>query len=225
MYPTVTLFLLAGFVLVIGLPALVMFFRRKGYNPPDADEISREHFRAKCREIQRERLGLRIAAVCALSVLLATSSNAQLVATPATTTLNYTQGESITVSVDTPSLTLTTSQQTINVTTAWNLAAGRTQVDVLAGFTSSNALTSGSNNIPSSSILGQGADPESPCNQTITFPSGMFPNSCDLVWTKTTGLALTGTNTSPFKIRLSPTAPAIPAGTYSGTLTFVAEAE
>lgn len=153
------------------------------------------------------------------------ASATDLISTPATTTLSYTQGETISVSVDTPALTLTTTQQTINVTTNWNLASSRLQVVTAAYFSSSSALTAGSNVIPTSAILGQGLNAEEPCNSMLTIFAESYPNGCDEVLQKTslTG-AYSGTSTNAFKIRLSPSA-VVPAGVYSGTLNFVAIAE
>lgn len=227
------LFIVCGFLLVMGLPALVMFLRRKDYNPPDIDEISRVHFQQRCREIQRHRreTGLRIVAVLLLVLSLAGIAGAQAIgpASNPSTALSYTQGEMFTLSVDTPSLTLTTSQQTVNVTATWNLNPSRTQLMVIGLFTGSNALTSGANNITTAQILGQGLNSEQPCTGSgVTLPgAGTYSNVCDTIIQVTTTSAESGTQTKPFKIRLSPSAlSSIPATTtpYTGTLWYYAAA-
>jgi hypothetical protein len=148
----------------------------------------------------------------------------------ATTALSYSSAESLTISVDTPSLTLTTAQQTVNVTTTWNLATSRTSVNTIATFNNATTALTGvgvGNIIPPADILSQGMAAEVACTgDYLVWNGGLrYPGSCDPIQNINTTGNENGTLTSPFKIRLAPSAIAsIPADSYTGTLTFVAGA-
>jgi hypothetical protein len=151
--------------------------------------------------------------------------------------LTYTVSETVSVSVSpaTP-LALTTSQQTVTVTTSWNLASTRTQIGTLAYFASTNALSVGgvAPFIPSSSIstqaAGVGTGTEAPCNLTAGAPApaiftglGTPGATCNVIFYNTAlGATLTGNNVQAYQIRLN-TAPTT-VGAYTGSLIFFAQA-
>jgi hypothetical protein len=162
------------------------------------------------------------------------NATAPLVATNASTAVTYSSSESITLSTDTATLALSTTQQTIHVTVAWALATGRVAVQSAASFNvaAGAALTgTGSDSILSSNVLGQGVSAEESCDTPVaSFPGSYFLASgfgpiCDMVNNVAiTGANMTGTNTAPFKIRISPTAVVTPDQNYTGTLFFYAAA-
>ena len=130
-----------------------------------------------------------------LLILPASAQSTSFASTPATTQLTMTVPESITLTV-TPNLTFTYSAsgggtgtasgpETITVTA--DLAAGHSAIATYAYFTSANALTGGSVNIPSSAVFDAfGASPANACNGTQT---GLMP-----VAAQTTGLLPVGAN-------------------------------
>jgi len=172
----------------------------------------------------------------ALLLFTATSAVAQLNSgTGAAVTLNATVAESLTVSLDrnaisfalTPGSASNSGNTGLNITTAWNLASGRSAVKLYAYFSNpTEALTNGTNSIPAAnvsvSVGGGGA-----LSLDSSIPSAFGSIGAVLVDTAITSanqINLTGTQ-SPvaLNIDLSST-PTLPAGTYSGTLHFQAQA-
>jgi hypothetical protein len=168
-------------------------------------------------------------ALFALALLMPAMASAQaFVSAPASTALTYTVAEQLTVTTDTPSLNLTTVQQTINVTTTWNVQTNRTTISTIAYFTSATPLSGTFGSVNASDILGEGQDGESPCTIASTNQSQLgYPgpsvgnNACAAVYTAGASIIdVPGNTTKPFKIRISPTASYAP-GSYTGTLFFI----
>ncbi len=185
--------------------------------------------------MKRSQLKTAVAMLVAVLFIFAPVVGAQppLVATPVSTTVTYSSAESLTLSIDTATLALTTSQQAVHLTVSWALSSGRTVVQTAASFNvaAGAALTgTGSDSISSTDILGQGLSAEENCDTPVSnFPGSYFASAgygpiCDEIQNiAITGANQTGTNTSPFKIRVSPSATIVP-DSYTGTLFFYAGA-
>jgi hypothetical protein len=178
----------------------------------------------------RYRKMLAVLAACAfLFAPVAPLANAQILSPTISTTVTYSQGESLTVSTDTPSLALTTSPQAIHVTASWSLSSARSNVMIVATFNSpSTALTGlAGNTITTAEVLGQGLDSEQPCNEAPPagsyFAANGYNNMCDTVINSNTTGNEVSSVTKPFEIRISPSA-AINPDSYTGTLLFVGAA-
>ncbi len=168
--------------------------------------------------------------LAAMLLIFASMASAQAVLAPTiSTTVSYSVGESLTLSVDTTSLVLTQSQQAVHLTASWALASGRSSVMTMATFNSQTALSGLSGNtIPSSEVWGQGIGSEGPCNGAPPggsyFAENGYLTSCGTIQQiAISGSNLTGTNTAPFEIRIAPGYSA-PPDQYSGILLFVGAA-
>jgi hypothetical protein len=168
-------------------------------------------------------------------VLCAVPANAQaaITATPATVSLSYTVGESITISALPASVTFTGATPTtgaITVTTNWVLNNTRTFVDVNWGVGSTTAaLTDGaSHNIPASNVFESMGGAYAACNQaagatelTPLLTVGAICNHGEHI--AITGANQTGSKVDTLTLQLQGLG-VLPAGTYSGTFTVVAGA-
>ena len=145
-----------------------------------------------------------------------------------TINLSATVNSSLTVTVDTSSITFTNGNASapVTVTTAWNLATGQVgQVVSLAYFNTAVALTgTGSNTIPTSAIQFTSSNGTSACNVNQTVGTITFPNACSAdigSMNITTNLQSQMTNTFTLAI---PTLPTMPPDIYAGTISVAAVA-
>ena len=147
--------------------------------------------------------------------------------------LNAVLGETLTVTLNQTAVNFTLTagsatnagDKTIDATVAWVLQPGRTNVSLFAYFdTTTRALNSGSNLIPSSAVSatlgGIGAG-----SFTNTTPFGGLTGITVSNTTITTNLVGNTSTTVGLNIDLSGgSLPSLPAGTYGGTLHFQAQA-
>jgi hypothetical protein len=104
--------------------------------------------------------------VLAMLILLPATAHAQVLQNNSqSVALSYSVGESLTVTLNTPSITLTSSDQPITGTVNYTLAPSRTFVGYLFYFNTTTALTNGSSgSIPVANV----AVGDSPCNSTLS---------------------------------------------------------
>lgn len=175
--------------------------------------------------------GNLLKAAVTLSMLAATSAFAQAISTgPSDITLTGTVQESLTISLDqtlisfalVPGSAANAGSTGVNVVTTWNLTSGRTAVTLYAYFdNASSALVNGSSSIPSADVSASvgGASVGSFTN-AVPFGTGVT-----LMTQAITSTNLSGTKTSAVALNINLSSlPTLPAGTYSGTLHFQAQA-
>ena len=167
----------------------------------------------------------------ALLMLAGTSMSPQVISTgPTGIGLSGDVQESLTISLDqsviyfslNPGNATNAGSSGINVTTTWNLASGRSAVALYAYFdNASSALVNGINNLPSA-VVSASVGGSSVGNFTNTVP---FGTGVTLMTQPITGSNLSGTKISAVALNIDLSAlPNLPAGTYSGTLHFQAQA-
>jgi hypothetical protein len=182
----------------------------------------------------KQLFAVLLALALTVGVVLPANAQAAVTATPASVSLSYTIGESLTVSALPASVTFTGATPTtgaITVTTTWVLASTRTAVNVNFGLGSvSAALVNGSNNIPVSKVfLNTNGSAYGNCTQaggadsTLTgmLVVGAICNNGIAQAITTANDA--GSRSDTVTLQLQGLG-ALPAGTYTGTLTVVADA-
>jgi hypothetical protein len=183
------------------------------------------------------------AGLIAIAGSLAPSAFGQLNSSAASVTLNATLAESLTVSATPNNITFTLSpvqaasgSSAITLTTNWTLAPTRTSVVLYGFFASANAaLTDGSptpNNIPSSDVFGVSSSSSliptyTPFTQTVSGIGGAGA-ALELYNQAIASGNFSGERVDYLYININIPFPGyglnIPAATYTGTLTFVAQA-
>jgi hypothetical protein len=167
-----------------------------------------------------------LAVVCtALLALCATPVQAQAVTSNvATVALTATVGESITVAVTNGSTfafgsTGVLAPPTVNI--AWNLAAGHSNFTLYAYFSSTTALTSGTNTLPINKLISNWDSVGGTTCGQVTPVS----NSCASV-AFTTNATLLGNASHTFNLwtNVQTDYTNLPVGNYTGTLNFAASA-
>lgn len=168
-----------------------------------------------------------VAGLAALA-LLAAPAHAQINSNQAQVQLNAVLAESLTVSA-TPGLVnfalagsgVANGDSSVAITTTWVLGASRTNVTVVAYFNSANALTDGTNNIPttnvSGSVNGGGFGP-------FTNASVFGANSIQIRSTAITDANRNSSGNDTIALQIDTTGLGLPAGTYTGTLNIQARA-
>jgi len=184
---------------------------------------------------------IRIAAVLALTLGLATMASAQALNSGAQTiTLNATLAESLTLSLSANNVSFTLAagsaanagSTNVTATTSWVLKPGRTAVGVYAYFASATAaLTDGAgDNIPSSAFfIADNAGPSTALTSSAANTAGFGAAAAGL---QLANVAVTGANKNSsrtdvmaFNINLTGgTLAQLPAATYTGTLNIQAQA-
>ena len=173
---------------------------------------------------------LKTAAVLAMFTAVSAFSQSLNSGTSSATdvTLTATVAESLTVSLDqnavnftlTPGSATNAGDKTVNATTTWSLAPGRTAVTLYAYFdTPAQALANGSNYIPAANISAAVG------GSTIGALTGSFGSGTAIMTQAITSANYSGTKASAvtLNIDLSGT-PTMAAGAYTGTLHFQAQA-
>jgi len=160
----------------------------------------------------------KILGALALTMVLGQASNAQaLNSNVATVALNAVLAESLTVAAGPATVNFTPLAPTgttngsapVVITTTWALGKARVSMKVYAGFTSAIALTDGAgDNIPT------GASGPIASNNAIT----VFSQVVGAVGT------FNSTHSDSVALQINTTGLALPAGTYTGTLTIQAQA-
>lgn len=154
----------------------------------------------------------------------------QLNSNVATVSLSMSVTESISVTATPANLTFTynggtgtaTASGPISTTITVNVASTRTNVGEFVYFSSTNALSAGSANIPSSEVYAQiNSGSVDPCTGTNVFATG---SACDNVgmWNISSS---SGQFASTNSVTLSmANLGSLPAGTFTGVLNFEAQA-
>ena len=183
----------------------------------------------------RTKLGRTLAALVLVLTALAARSQAQVLNSGAQAiTLNAVLTDSITVSLsgNAVNFALTAGSASnpgslgITATTSWTLKPSVGSLNLYAYFSSSaSALTDGAgNNIPSADFqISDNAGPFNALTNTVPFGgpnAGLQVSSTKIIGTNKSG---SRTDSMNFNINLS-TLPALPAGSYTGTLTIQAQA-
>ena len=160
--------------------------------------------------------------------LLALPAHAQLDSNQANVQLNAVLAESLSVSA-TPGLVnfalagagVSPGDAPIAITTTWALSGSRTNVSLHAYFSSSVALTDGTNNIPTSnvhgSVNGGGFGP-------FTNVGAFSNDSIQVFSTAITDANRSATANDSLALQIDTTGLGLPAGTYTGTLNIQARA-
>ncbi|MBP2647268.1 MAG: hypothetical protein H6Q77_892 [Gemmatimonadetes bacterium] len=155
--------------------------------------------------------------------LVATTAQAQVLSNTPTVTLNATQLPTLTVTVSTPSVSIASLNvgnndfPGVNVTTAWNLGTAGT-LQLVGWFAVPAAALSdgGTNNIPSSSVLGQvNGGTYTAFTGAAVGGVGVAGGSLSL-FSAAVGVGI-GNRVDALGLRLA-LASAPPAGAYTGTL-------
>ena len=172
------------------------------------------------------------ALVMALALILMPS---MLEASPNTTaaqtiSLSYTINESLTLTLGATTATFApngpgnaASTSPFSLTAAWTLNSGRNAVDIVGYFSSTTALVSGSNSVPTANVWTHqtGTNATADCSGSWSTVDG-FANAC-LFFTNTTP-GITGTGTVNVTLTLPANATNLNPGVYTGTLNVVAQA-
>ena len=168
--------------------------------------------------------------VAALVLVSASSAFATSLGSSATDVLvTATVQESLTISLDqtavtfalTPGAATNAANTAINVTTTWNLASGRTAVQLYAYVDSpSSALANGTNYIPSSDLSASvGGTSVGAFTSTVPFGTGVT------LFDQAITTNLSGTNNSAVTLNINLSSlPTLAAGAYTGTIHFQAQA-
>jgi len=183
------------------------------------------------------RLFVLVLATALIALFFTTSASAQLTSTPSVVTVNATIGETLTLNCTPSSVTISGAAggpiayatAPVVCTFTYGLAATRSKLYMYIYPTSGgNALTGPGGTIPSSDVSVTWNGTFMPCSQTDPY-SGV---ACDMNAGGTVIASSTGTDDAPWptgSVNESLTVGvAFPAGaavgTYSGTLTIVAQA-
>ena len=183
----------------------------------------------------RQKIGRGAAALAMLIALLATPAGAQVLNSGASTiTLNavLSQAITLTLSANAVNFNLTSGSGSnpgstaITATTAWTLRPNVGSLKVYAFFSNAaSALTDGAgNNIPSADFqISNNGGAFAALTNTVPFGganTGLLLSTTPILGNNKTG---THNDVMNFNINLVPL-PALPAGTYTGTLTIQAQA-
>jgi len=154
----------------------------------------------------------------------------------ATTTIKISTAESLTIAFGAPFYTLSTSPTPILLTGSFNTVPGNYHtLEVETGFATTTALTSGSLNIPTSSINYSDAQGSGTCTNNETFanslggtPGAVCTSEVAILGSSTfesgytgTGNLTSGSGTFSYSISLSLASTPVP-GSYTGTFTALA---
>jgi hypothetical protein len=169
-----------------------------------------------------------------LAVAMSQASNAQaLNSNVATVALNAVLAESLTVAAGPATVNFTplapngttNGSAPVVITTTWALGKARVSMKVYAGFTSAIALTDGAgDNIPTANITGA---VNGGAAAPFTGASGpIASNNAITVFSQVVGAVGTfnSTHSDSVALQINTTGLALPAGTYTGTLTIQAQA-
>ena len=172
---------------------------------------------------------LKVAA--ALALMTGSSLFAQAISSGSTdVTLNGTVQETLTISLDqtaisfvlVPGSATNAGNTSVNVTTTWNLLSGRNAVALYAYFDNPiSALANGSSAIPSANVSATvGGSSVGSFTNVVPFGTGVTLMSQSI-----TSANLSGVKTSTVSLNIDLSSfSTLPAGTYSGTLHFQAQA-
>jgi hypothetical protein len=190
-----------------------------------------------------------VVAVCLCMLVFCTllgtrtpDANAQvLLSSVGNTTLNYSQGESISITGVPPSVSFSSCSGGVctdseSITTIWQLASTRTQVQVNLFFNNcATAMSDGKgDNISCGNIYAQmdGTGGFSPCN---TAPNALFSGTIPASGACNVGVGVTvssannnyaGQSTHQFVFQIpSSVLQTLPANSYTGTVSWIAGAE
>jgi hypothetical protein len=202
----------------------------------DSDSLSNSKGGDFMKAFRKARI---ILGALGLAMVMGQVSSAQaLNSNVATVALNAVLAESLTVAAGPATVNftplapngITLGSAAVAITTTWALAkggaGGRTGLKVYAGFTSATALTDGAgDNIPTANVLGQvgGVGAFAP----FTGASGpIASNNALTVFTLALGAAGTfnSSNVTSLALEINTAGLALPANTYTGTLTIQAQA-
>ncbi len=168
-------------------------------------------------------------AVLALALAFAPAAFAQLNSNQATVNLNATLGETLTVAAGPgtvnfalPASGIANGSAPVAITTSWALSGSRTSVRLYAYFSSAVALTDGTNNIPTSNVLGS---VNGGAFGAFTGGAGPFGTESIQVFNQ----AITNANRNAARadnvdLRINTTGLGLPASTYTGVLNIQAQA-
>ena len=165
----------------------------------------------------------------ALVFVFAPASHAQLNSGAATVNLNAVLGETLTVSAGPGTVNFTlvpngtaNGSAPVSITTAWALDVTRTDVNLYAYFSSTTALTDGTNNIPVANVTGS----------VNSAPAGAFTGATPFsgasgmtVFTQALGVGTyNSSRNDSIDLTIDTTGLSLPSSTYTGVLNIQAQA-
>jgi hypothetical protein len=186
-------------------------------------------------KIMRTSNLFRTAGALALALVLVLMPS-MLEASPNTTaaqtiSLSYTLSETLSLTLGTTSATFIQGTpgaaaiaSPFSVSATWSLNGNRSEVDIVGYFSSTNALTAGSQNIPTSNIWSTETGGASACNGNWTTVNG-FANACLFYQNTSPGINGTGSANVTLSIPASAfTSMNLTPATFTGSLNVVAQA-
>jgi len=180
--------------------------------------------------IMKKQMWFTMAAI-ALAMLVTPASKAQAINSGASTVaLNATLAESLTLTVSPATVTFTllptgtaNGNSVVTIVTAYVLGTTRTSLITTAYFTSANALTNGTVNIPTTNFNGS---VNGGAYSSFTGGAGPWGVNSKVVYTHPAfGVGtFNGSHSDTLGLQIDTTGLNLPAGAYAGTLNVQAQA-